>query len=69
MVQFPITPKETGKPELAVALTVKSGALKGLSANGSSVIVWFPLSTESGPFALSVAKVESPGKVAETALG
>jgi hypothetical protein len=40
-VQFPLAAKETGRPEDAVARTVKSGSPYVLSASGSKVIVWF----------------------------
>src|SRR5258708_28726421 len=45
-VQLPVATKLTGKPELAVAFTKKSGSLKSLSGSGFGlkVIVWLPLS-------------------------
>src|SRR5437667_10933780 len=39
-VQFPFAANETASPEVAAALTVKSGSPKFLSASGPKVIVW-----------------------------
>ena len=44
-VQLPIAEKLTDKPELAVALTVKSGLPNVLPASAPNVIVWFALAT------------------------
>ena len=44
-VQLPAAEKLTDKPELAVALTVKSGSPKVLPASAANVIVWFALAT------------------------
>ena len=44
-VQLPAAEKLTDKPELAVALTVKSGSPKVLPASAPKVIVWFALAT------------------------
>src|SRR6266850_1552525 len=42
-VQLPVAEKLTDKPELAVALTAKSGSPKVLPASAPNVIVWFAL--------------------------
>ena len=42
-VQLPVAPKLTAKPELAVALTAKSGSPNVLFANALNVIVWLAL--------------------------
>src|SRR6266404_854529 len=42
-VQLPAATKFTGRPELAVAITAKSGSLKSLSGSGLKVIVWLAL--------------------------
>ena len=42
-VQLPLAVKLTGRPEEAVALTVKSGSPKVLFARGPNVIVWSAL--------------------------
>ena len=44
-VQLPAAEKLTDKPELAVALTVKSGSPKVLPTSAANVIVWFALAT------------------------
>ncbi len=44
--------KLTGRFELAVALTWKSGAPTALSANAPKVIVWFAFAMTSVPLAL-----------------
>ena len=44
-VQLPAAEKLTDKPELAVALTVKSGSPNVLPASAANVIVWFALAT------------------------
>jgi hypothetical protein len=44
-VQLPTAEKLTDKRELAVALTVKSGSLKVLSASAPNAIVWIALAT------------------------
>ena len=42
-VQLPVAEKPTVKPELAVALTVKSGSPNFLPVSAANVIVWFAL--------------------------
>jgi hypothetical protein len=42
-VQLPLAAKLTGKPEVAVPLTSKSGSLNVLFARAANVIVWLPL--------------------------
>lgn len=44
-VHLPVAEKLAVKPELAVALTVKSGSPNVLSAIAPNVIVWFALAT------------------------
>ena len=44
-VQLPTAEKLTDKPELAVALIVKSGSPKVLPASAANAIVWFALAT------------------------
>ncbi len=45
MVQLPVAAKFTDKPELVVALRVKSGSPNVLPASDPNVIVWFALAT------------------------
>src|SRR3954452_16070958 len=47
-VQFPLALKPTDRPELAVALTVKSASPNVLFASAPKVMVWFCF---TGPFA------------------
>ena len=44
-VQLPAAEKLTDKPELAVALTVKSGLPNALPASVPNAMVWFALAT------------------------
>ena len=39
-MHWPVAAKETGRPDEAVALTVKSGSPNVLSASGPNEIVW-----------------------------
>src|SRR4051794_39029620 len=45
-VQFPVAANATAKPEVALALTAKSGAPNVLVARGPNVIVWLALTME-----------------------
>src|SRR2546427_6304032 len=47
-VQLPAAEKLTDKPELAVALTAKSGSPNVLPASVPNVIVWFALAMVNG---------------------
>ena len=63
-MQLPLALKETGRPEDAVALTLKSGFPYLLSASGSKVIVWLNLSV----LAVAVALAAETLPAASTAL-
>ena len=55
-VHTPLAEKLTGKPEVAVAFSEKSGSLTDLFANAPNVIVWSALPTVSVKLASVVAK-------------
>src|SRR5207244_12285253 len=67
-VQFPAAPKLTGKPDDALALTVKSASPKTLAGSAPKVTVWLALFTVSELLPLLARKFESPAKVAATPL-
>src|ERR1043165_4112269 len=68
-VQLPVAAKLTARPEDAVALTLKSASPKVLPRRAPKVIVWSALLTVSVPVPLLAAMVNSPAKLAPTALG
>src|SRR2546421_12192745 len=53
-VQLPAAEKLTDRPELAVALTGKSGSPNVLPASAPNVIVWFALATVNDLFILMI---------------
>src|SRR5438309_2099971 len=58
-VQLPLALKLTTRPELAVALTLKSGSPNSLFPSAANAIVWALLATGAGVNASTVAKEAS----------
>src|SRR6266566_5038175 len=56
-MQVPLAPSLTTRPELAVALTLKSGSPNSLFASAANAIVWAALTACAGGNASTVAEI------------
>src|SRR3954452_25180466 len=68
MSQFPLAEKRTGRPEVAVAATAKSGSPNVAASSGPKTIDWLAFAIARLRVTIAAAsRFASPGRVAVTA--